>query len=305
MEASMRPILTGFFDHDQTSMQAQIDFAVKHQIEEISLRRVNDYPLSKIDQKTYQDIINVYKKNKIKISLIDPNLSAYDLYDEKKHKEALEIYKEMMLLAQKTKTPYVLLRLPKFNNVIEEIEALKHVLEDYLHLAQLHHRKLILEPSDGHKANTYAYVFKKFKTPLLRICFDPVYFTIQKESSTTVYRLLKKSIVFLRANDIDFKGVPKLIGHGKTDFLKISKKLLRDKFDGFIMVDNQLHELIVEPDHDEKKSFFKKIFIKKDKKADKAYEELKSQLKWQDAEKNVTYDDIIENQIRLIRYIFK
>ena len=301
----MKPIITGFYDHHQSDLQSQIDFAVSKQLSDISLRNVNGHPLYLIDQKTYQEIISTIKKGKIKVSLLDPNMPAYDLEDDKKHQEAMDVYKDLLILAQKIKTTYILLRLPKVNLVIEQMELIKNRLEDFIHLAQQYHRKLVLEPSDGHKASTYAYILKKIKTPLLNIQFNPVYFLGLKESTTTVYRLFKKKIVFFRANDATLDGQPQLLGHGKTDFLKVSKKLLRDKFDGYIMVDNDLHQLIENPKQEEKKSWFKQVFKKKDKKRDKAYQTLKTQLKWSDEEKNVTYDDILENQIKLINYIFK
>ncbi|MFU8793003.1 MAG: hypothetical protein ACNA7K_03175 [Acholeplasmataceae bacterium] len=301
----MKPLLTGFFDHDQITIQDQLDNARLHNISEVSLRMVNGFKLGEIDGKTYQDILNTVKKSKQKVVCLDPNLDPYDLYQEKRHKEAIETYKEIMILANKIKTPYIALRLPKFQNVIEEIEVINPYIEDYIHLAQQYHKKYILIPSSEHKANTYAYILKKFKTNILNMSFDPVYFYLNGESTTTSYRLLKKHITFIRANDCDIKGTPKLLGHGKTDFLKIAKRLIRDKYQGYIFVDNRLDELIHRPEPEVKKSIFKKIFTKSQKKQLNLYEDLKMQLKWQDPQKNVTYDDILDNQIKLLNYIFR
>lgn len=301
----MKPVLTGFFDHDQKDIQSQLENARLHGVSEVSLRMVNGFKLGEIDGKTYQDIITSVKKSKQKVACLDPNLESYDLYQDKRHKDAVETYKEVMVLANKTKTPYVALRLPKFQNIIEEIEVLKPYLEDYIQLAQQYHKKYILIPGDEHKANTYAYVLKRFKTNIFNMSFDPVYFLLNGESTTTSYRLLKKHILFIRANDCDLKGTPKLLGHGKTDFLKIAKRLIRDKFQGYIFVDNRLDELIHTPEPEVKKSIFKKIFSKSQKKQLTMYEDLKMQLKWQDPQKNVTYDDILDNQIKLLNYIFR
>ena len=301
----MKPILTGYFDHKDTEINTQLENARLHQIQEVSLRMANGFKLGDIDGKTYQEIITALKKSKQKVICLDPNIETYDLYQDNKHKASVEIYKDLMGLASKTKTPYIALRLPKFNDVIEEIDVISPYMDDYIHLAQQHHKKLVLIPSDAHKANTYAYLLKKYKSNLLNMCFDPVYFYLNGESTTTSYRLLKKHILFIRANDVDIKGTPKLLGHGNTDFLKIAKRLIRDKYQGYIFVDNTLDVLIHRPETEEKKTFIKKIFSKSNKKQINLYEDLKAQLKWQDQEKNVTYDDILANQIKLLNYIFR
>jgi sugar phosphate isomerase/epimerase len=305
MEEHMKPILTGYFDHESSDINAQFEFARLHQLDTISLRMVNNYKLKDIDQKTYQSIISTVKKNRIKVICLDPNLETYDLYQEKRHQEAITIYREIMGLANKIKTPYIALRLPKFQSVIDEIEAIDPYMQDYILLAQQNHKKLVLIPGDGHKAQTYAYLIKKYKTSLLSVCFDPVYFVEIGEPNITNYRLLRKNISFLRANDCTLKGEPRLIGYGKTDFLKLAKKLLRDRFDGYIFIDNHLHELIYLKPVEIEKNFFKKLFTKSDKKQVSVYDDLKTQMKWHETEKNVTYDDIIDNQIKLLNYIFR
>jgi sugar phosphate isomerase/epimerase len=301
----MKPILTGFFDHDSSDLDAQFEFARLHQLDTISLRMANNFKLKDIDQKTYQSIITAVKKNKIKIVCLDPNVESYDLYQEKRHQETINIYRDIMGLANKIKTPYIALRLPKFQSVIDEIEAIDPYIQDYILLAQQHHKKLVFIPADGHKAQTYAYLIKKYKTPILSVCFDPVYFTEIGEPNITNYRLLRKNITFLRANDVTLKGEPRLLGYGKTDFLKLAKKLLRDRFDGYIFIDSKLHELIYTKPVEVEKNFFKKIFKKSDKKQVSVYDELKVQMKWTEIEKNVTYDDIIDNQKKLLNYIFR
>ena len=304
----MKPIITGFFDRDQKlSLEEQLEFAKSKQLTHIAVKKIEDFALGEIDQKTYQHVIQTTKKYKLKYAILDPHIKTYDLYDEKKHSEAIEIYKDIFLLANKLKASYIALRLPKFTNVIDEIELIDQKMSDYLKLAQQHHRKYVFMPASNHKGQTYAYLLRKYKTNLFNMCFDPVYFLKQKESTTITYRLLKKHIEVFIANDANIDGEPKLLGYGKTDFVKISKRLIRDNFSGYILLDNQFSSFMKEDQTTEKKPFFKRLFSNEKKKKEQSLLELKSKLfPHQDLEeKNVTYDDILDNQIKVLEIIFK
>jgi hypothetical protein len=189
--------------------------------------------------------------------------------------------------------------------LFKSLNKFKKLFGAFVDLSMRSNKKLILELSHDYKANTYAYLFKKFKSNHLGILFDPVYFMTHNESTTTAYRLLKGNIFAFVAHDADHQGNPELIGYGKTDAVAICKKLIRDRYDGFILMDNLFHPVTFDLTEPKKKAFSVKYFLVKKRKR-KIINELSKKIFPNEETKNVTYDDILENQKKVIKgYIFK
>ncbi len=226
----MKPNITGFFDYDGTaSFQEQIAVAQKNQIEYICLRTYDGKPIIELSDSELKKIMLELKTAKLKIAVLDTGISSYDIYDERKHAEALDEFKYMIKVADKLKVSHLFFRLPLFNDVIEEYEMIFKRLEPYVDQAMKNSKKIILLPVNGYKANTYVYLFKKIKSNTLSLAFDPVAIMMNNESTTTAYRLLRTMIGAFMAEDADHQNVPKLLGYGKTDIITIFKKLLRDR----------------------------------------------------------------------------
>jgi hypothetical protein len=301
----MKSTITGFFDHKgKLSLEGQIDVAVKHDLDAICLRYYDHKPLLEISDKGIKDILQQTKDKKIKIAAIDTLIEAYDLNNDAKAANAFDEFKFVVKLADKLKVNHLFIRLPKFNDVIEEFENIKLRLEPWITHASKHGKKLILVPDNDYKANTYAYVIKKMKTNILSVAFDPVYFMMIHESTTTSYRILKKKISAFMCHDADFKLKPKLIGYGKADIINLFKKLIRDRFSGLLMMDNEFYHEIFEPEA-KKEGFFKKIFSNKKKQEKQQIDDLSRRIFPNEETKNVTYDDILSNQIKVVNIVFK
>jgi len=301
----MKSTVTGFFDHKgKLTLEEQIDLATKHDIDTICLRYYEHKPLIEISDKGIKDIIQKTKDHKIKIAAIDTLIAAYDVNNDAKATNAFDEFKFMVKLADKIKVNQLFIRLPKFNDVIEEFENIKLRLEPWVIHATKHGKKLIIVPDNEYKANTYAYIIKKLKNNNLSVLFDPVYFMMIHESTTTSYRILKKKISVFMCHDADFKMKPKLIGYGKADIINLFKKLIRDRFSGLLMMDNEFYHEIFEPSV-KKESFFKKIFSNKKKQEKQQIDDLSKRIFPNEETKNVTYDDILSNQIKVVNIVFK
>jgi len=301
----MKPNITGFFDYDGTaSFQQQIAIAQKNHLEYICLRRYNNQPIIELSESDLKKIMIELKTAKLKIAIIDTGIQPYDIYNDKKHAESLDEFKYMIKIADKLKVSHLFFRLPLFNDVIEEYENIFKRIEPYVDIAMKNNKKIILLPVNGYKANTYAYLFKKIKSNVLSIAFDPVGIMMNNESTTTAYRLLRDSIGAFFAVDSDHQNVPKLLGYGKTDIITIFKKLLRDRYSGFLMIDNRFHQTIFN-EEPKKVGFFKKIFANDKKKKENEMTDLSKKIFPNEETKNVTIDDILENQIKVLRIIFK
>ena len=301
----MKPTITGFFDQNgKLTFDEQIALAMKHKIETICLRAYNKRPIIELSDGDLKQIISTTKDAKIKIGMIDTNIMSYDLYDEKKYKDALDEFKYMIKVADKLKATHLTFRLPIFNEVIKEYDALEKRLDPFIDAAMRNSKKIILLPVQEYKASVYAFIMKKLKSNVVSVAFDPVHILMNNESTTTAYRLLKKKIGLFMAIDADLGRKPKLIGYGKTDVHELLKKLFRDKFDGFISVDNQFSETIFD-DEPKKTGFLKSIFSNEQKKKNDTLTDLSKKIFPNEETKNVTYDDILTNQLKVLHLLFK
>ncbi len=301
----MKPILTAFVDQEgKASLNDQIDKAIKMELDHLCLRAWNGQPLIELSEGELKKILLDTKGSRVKIAFIDANINPYDPYDDRKHAKALDEYKYMLKVADRLKATYVLMRLPIINNVIEEFDTLEKRIGDFVDAAMRAGQKFVIMPDQGIKSNTYAYLFKKMKSKHMAIAFDPVMVMMANESTTTAYRLLRNYIVVFFSHDANHQGQPELIGYGKSETLKLLKKLQRDRYDGFIVMDQHFHQTVFKQE-DVKKGFFKKLFSNDQKKKENELRIL-SRLIFPDEEtKNVTEDDILRHQIQLVRTLFK
>lgn len=301
----MKPIITGFLDFNQTSsFDDQINLANKHQLDYICLRTYNNKPLIEISEKDIKDMLIQLKSAKMKIAAIDTGIKSYDIHHQQSHDKALEEFTYLVKVADKLKVNSLFYELPLFTDVLEEYQLIESRLLPFLDIALKYGKKIILTPNHQYKANTYAYLIKKLKTNVLSVAFNPVLIMLNNESTTTSYRLLKGSIGAFIANDADHQNIPKLLGYGKTEVIVLFKKLIRDGYQGMIMIDNSFHEALFQ-ESTKKQGFFSKLFSNDDKKRKKEMDELSKKIFPNEETKNVTYDDILENQIKVLNIIFK
>lgn len=301
----MKQTITGFLDQEgKLNFNEQLELANKHNLDQISLRYYNQKPLIEISDKEIKEMQSLLKEHKLKVAIIDTLIKPYDVNSDAKYKAAFDEFKYMIKLADKFKTNYLILRLPIFNDVIKELDIIKSRMHAFIDFAYKKGKKVLLMPDQGYKANTYAYLLKKLKSNNVSILFDPIYFMDIQESTTTSYRLLKKNIEAFSCHDQDHQGTPKLIGYGKTDIISLFKKLIRDRFSGFLLIDNEFYKAVFE-EPVQKEGFFKKIFSKTKKKKEAQKDELSKRIFPNEETKNVTYDDILENQVKVLHIIFK
>jgi sugar phosphate isomerase/epimerase len=302
----MKPVITGFFDHDENhSIQAQIERTNRYQMTYLSLRVHKDEALRELTERKIKELVLMIRKAKLKVAIIDPMIAVYDVHDEQKHREALEAFQETVELADHLKATHLYLKIPILTDVVKEFELLKERLTPFIQLAQKHKKTIILEPHGNQRIGVYAYLIKKFKKGDFLVLFDPVYLMMNKEPATTAYRLLKNRIGAVRAIDADPNGSPRLLGYGKTGIVTVFKKLLRDDYRGFLLVDHDAFYGDVLVEETEKPGFFKRLFSQDKKRKEHAKADLAQRLFPNEEKRDVSYDDIIDNQIEVIKRVFK
>ncbi|MFP4178267.1 MAG: sugar phosphate isomerase/epimerase family protein [Acholeplasmataceae bacterium] len=301
----MKPVITGFFDHDQGhSLETQIERTKKHRLAHLSLRLHEGEALSELTDERIKALAQSVRQSKLKGAIIDPLIPAYDLHDEENHAKALDQFERALRVAVYLKATHLYLKLPIVTDAVKEFELIKERLIPFIRLAQKNRRTVILEPYDNQRLSVYAYLIKKLKKNELTVLFDPVYVMMNKESETTTYRLLKSRIAAVRAIDADASGSPRLLGYGKTGIVTIFKKLLRDDYRGFLLVDHAFFDDVF-VEETEKPSFFQRIFSRNKKRKEHAKSDLAYRLFPDQEDRDVTYDDVIENQIEVIKRVFR
>lgn len=301
----MKAIITGFLDAEgHSTFEDQMLFAQRHGIDTICLRTYNGQPIIEISDGDLKKISNDLKLNKMKIGILDLNIQSFNVSDQRQLNDALDEFKYMVKIADRLKINHVFYRLPKFNNVMDDFQEIEKVLTPFFEYAYKYSKKIILLPVHSYKVSTYAYIIKKMKVNHVYTAFDPVAIMINNESTTTAYRTLKSTIGAFYCVDSDQRGQPQLMGHGKTNVLEIMKKLHRDRFDGFLLMDNRVYQTRF-PNQTEKEGFFKKLFSQRKKQKETAMTTLSKAIFPYEETKNVTYDDILDNQIKLIRTVMK
>lgn len=300
----MKAKITGFLDHDKhLTFEKQVELAEKHQLDTICLRFTKHKDIFEVDEKEIKSMIDYLKDHKMKVSIIDPEIEPYRMENQNKHDEAVDMFKYAIKLATKFKATHIYLRLFKFNNIIDEYPNVAKRLDDFVELANKANKKIIFVPTVDHKMNTYTYIFKKYKNSLLSVLYDPVFIMNTNQSPVTSYRLLKKNIAAFACHDANRQDVPKLLGYGKAEVVSLFKRLMRDNYKGFLLIDNRFYKEIFAEDEKPKGLFG---FLSKNNKQKETTRSEVSKIIFPNEEtKHATYDDILENQIKLLNMLFK
>lgn len=300
----MKIRLSAYFDHlGKLSLKERLSLAKRHQVEAIGLRYYKERPLVEMTEKDVKEVYQLLKDERMQIAFIDGQIGDFDLNNDSQYKDHLEQFKYMIKIADRLRANIVCLRLPKFNDVIEEFDNINIRLTPFFEAASKRKKRIWLLPSNDYKANTYAYIFKKMKTSHVDMYFDPVYFLNIKQSNTTAYRLLKRYIGAFACHDQNQHGLPKLLGYGKTDIIGLFKRLKRDRYNGYFIVDNAFYREVFEPTTRKKGLFgFKAKKLQKQKET--LQKELSHVLFPSEQTRICTYDDVLSNQIKLVNIYF-
>ena len=300
----MKVKLTAYFDRlGKNPLEERITLAKRYGIEEIGFRYYQERPLIEMSEKDIKHVYQLLKDNHMQIAYIDGQVGDFDLNSDSQYKEHLDQFKFMIELADKLRVNIVCLRLPKFTKVIDEFENINIRLTPFFEAASKRRKRIWLMPANDYKANTYAYIFKKMKTSHVDMYFDPVYFLNIKQSNTTAYRLLKRYIGAFACHDQNQYGTPKLLGYGKTDILGLFKRLKRDRYNGHFIVDNAFYDEVF--DQTIKKKGLFGLRARKLKKQKETLQKEISHILFPNEETRVcTYDDVLTNQIKLVKVYF-
>lgn len=295
--------ITSFFDFKGRELNTQIGIAKELELDTILLRYVGNKEIIELTKDEIIKVNGTLRKEKIDIAAIDPLINSYDLYDLEVYKNNLEQYEKAMVQAKALKVNNVYLRLPIINDIINEFETVEKQLTPIINIAIKNNINLLIEQGST-KTNILIYIIKYYKGKNLTLIFNPKELMVNKESITASYRLLKQYMTFFVANDIDKKNNPVLLGYGRLKILDLFKKLKRDKYKNYIILDDSFKDFFIEKPV-EKISLFKKIFSKKHKETNIYLQQYANKIFPKENDRKVELKDIFINQIEVLNIIFK
>ncbi|WP_026391500.1 hypothetical protein [Haploplasma modicum] len=291
--------IISYVDFYGNDLDTQVNTAKSLSITNIILRNIFD---KKIYDLTSEDLENInlsFKDEKINIFALDPNILRYDIYNEEEVIKVLENYYKTIDFAQLLKVNNVFLNLPKINNVIQEYDAINYSIDKIVKYAKLKKINLLVNTKDE-KTSTFNYLLKKAKYSNLSFIFNPSLIVQNKESVLVAYRTLKGSFNLVVANDSDKNNNPELLGYGKINTLDLFKRLLRDKYQGDILLDERFSNLF-DMGEEKRVPFYKKLLPNKDKSILLNYS---SKIFNNEPKRVPTLNEILESQISALKIIF-
>lgn len=298
----MKTILTGFLNQELFEFADYITKMKELNLNHLCLSHYNKKTIDLVEEDEIKDIQTTLKNEKLKVLLVKTTHNWDNITNDLEFNEALDIYKDVLKVAIKLKASGVIFKAPFIDDAVKEHEVVIEKIKHFYDLAGKSRLDFYLEPNKKQQTNSYTYIFKKNKWDDIKFVFIPEYMLINNESTTTNYRLIKPYMGIAYVNDFDFSLKPQLLGLGKTDILNLLKRIKRDEMDMIFLIDNKFEEtyFLDKP----KISFLKRMFMKKDN-PKKELEQISNKIFPEESKKNVTYRDILENQIKVIDKIIR
>jgi hypothetical protein len=211
----------------------------------------------------------------------------------------LDSIQAFLKYVQNFKVKYIIATLP-VSLVINKAssEKVNESLNGLIKLLSKYKLKLLIEPSSqAYKDLTY--ILKAFKPTHLQFVFRPVHIYKTKGSALSLYRIFKSHIQLVASEDITKDQFPALIGYGEADVIALFKLLVKDAYQGDILLEPNFEEYLRKLSKNQD-SFWRFFF----KKHIQTYEVLKKQMRLTE-KKDINIFDIYLNQLDVLIIIFR
>lgn len=281
-----------FFDYFEKNLDEQLAFFNQAELPYFSLRKINGLSFSSWQE---EDIPTIKQQlNKVNTYLFDPLLYPLTFDDEK----YFENLKRVAAFIKKTKIKNLMLRIPAINDIdIERKETQKHLLKLRLIFKKIN---LFLVPDNQEKPLIFTYIFKELKTRGFKALFSPVDIYQKNESIAMNYRLIRDEIGIFLVADINKEENPTLIGYGEIELTDQIKRLYQNRYQGIVLYDSNLDEVVKHFDLDYKK----RRVLSAPSKARSLYKDYLKQIGDEET-KYLSFEEIFLNQIEVLKIIFK
>ena len=212
------------------------------------------------------------------------------------------MYEDALNVASKLKVSNLYFRLPIIKDILEEFDTVKSQLDLFIERARRFKITLLIKQEEE-KTNVLVYILKKYRPRDLQLIFNPATTMTNEESPIVAYRLLKDYFNFFVSADIDKKNNPELLGYGRVKIIDIFKRMNRDQYKGFFILDDRFGNF-VSGNEEKKVPWFKKLFKNKTN-IDNYLRGYSLRIFPNQEVQDVTVFDIYDNQINVLKIAFR
>ncbi|MDY3195401.1 MAG: hypothetical protein RBQ95_00965 [Paracholeplasma sp.] len=289
--------ISGFFDLEKSSLEEQLRIAKELDMKYIGLRKIDEKMIHELSESDIKRANELLKQNKLTVSVVEISYDQYHILED----ESFSIIEKAFSNADNLHAKVVSIKLPQIDDFDTQSTMLLDWIKKVYQLTKKSKFELSFNYREGYLSGHLAYLVSNIKQ--INFIYDGTMFYQNQISTTTVYRLLRNVLSSIKINDItkDFEAC--LIGLGNTNIIDIIKKLKRDKFKGFIMLDNNLTDYLQNRDKSyEKKSIF--TFFSKKKSNKERYLKMDSKLGL-NQESQLTYGMLLKAEKTIIEKIIE
>ncbi|MDY0277504.1 MAG: hypothetical protein RBQ97_05430 [Acholeplasma sp.] len=293
--------IIGYCDFQGKEIDDQILVANELGIENLIIRQIGVKKIYDINDQDCKEILRSVKSSKKSIYALDPEIMTYDLYKVKDYEKALSQYEKTFIIASKLKVDYVLYRLPKIIDILNEFVTVEKQLNKFIELAKKSGRKILIYHNQE-KTNVLAYIMKKFQNKDLGLIYNPKQATLNGDSPTTGYRLLRDFFDCFVAADVDKNNNPELLGYGRVKIIDLFKRMGRDNYRGNVIIDNSFSDFI-DNNQIKKVPWYKKL-LKKSDTFDDYLKGYSARIFPDEEDRIADIFDIYQSQIKALKIMF-
>ncbi|MGI6781451.1 MAG: hypothetical protein ACOX56_01240 [Acholeplasmataceae bacterium] len=284
--------IASYFDYYDWTIDKQIKLYETNQLDYFILRRVDGFGFL-----NYQDRLTEisFKLRKVKIGFFDPLLAPINLDDENHINQLMAAAK----FAKKVKTKNLVIQIKPFTN-----ESTKKEIKTYLKKIKKHTKRLniLIKIDNQNDMFVFHKIANEIKLRKIQLIFNPAVIYRKNTSPLSSYSLMRKKIGLFEVADTAEDGEDILVGYGAIKMKELFKNLFIDRYQHLITLNSNLDDVFenfgVNPLDVERKN--------KRQNLDKYLETIqKMGYVIYDKENEVSFEDIIAHQIKLLKIVFK
>lgn len=284
--------IASYFDYYNWTLDKQIKLFKDNELDYFILRKVNGLGFT-----NYLNKLNEveFKLKKIKVGFFDPLLAPID-FDYETNINNLKL---AVKFAKRVKTKNIVILIKPFNNKTTTKE-LKAYLKDILKITK--RLNVFIKLDNQNDMFIFHKIANEIKLRIIKLIFNPATIYLKNNSPISSYSLINRKMGLFEVADVSEDGEDILVGHGVIDTKQLFKNLYLSKYKGLVTLNSNLETVF--------KNFgVNPLDVKKKEKRENLNKYLETIQKMgyvlYDKENEVSFEDIISHQIKLLKIVFK
>lgn len=284
--------IASYFDYYNWTLDKQIKLFKDNELDYFILRKVNGLGFT-----NYLNKLNEveFKLKKIKVGFFDPLLAPID-FDYETNINNLKL---AVKFAKRVKTKNIVILIKPFNNKTTTKE-IKAYLKDILKITK--RLNVFIKLDNQNDMFIFHKIANEIKLRIIKLIFNPATIYLKNNSPISSYSLINRKMGLFEVADVSEDGEDILVGHGVIDIKQLFKYLYLSRYKGLVTLNSNLETVF--------KNFgVNPLDVKKKEKRENLTKYLETIQKMgyvlYDKENEVSFEDIISHQIKLLKIVFK